>query len=130
RLDGRQTILYPDSDGFSVWRKIAIEAAVQGMPVKVSSLIENNATDEQRANGYDLADYLINEQSERNKINKNHDAYNAKLEMVLNDESLFAGFNLFLEEQKAIAMYNGSTESEAERICTRPENIRRVVLSL
>jgi hypothetical protein len=98
--------------------------------VKVSSLIENHTIDEQKANGYDLANYLIKQQSEINEVNKTYDAYNSKLEMVLSDESLLSGFNLFLEEQKAIAIYNGSTESEAERICTRPENLRRIVLSI
>ncbi len=44
--------------------------------------------------------------------------------------SLFNGFNLFLDEQKAIAIYNGESEAEAERICTRPENLRSLIMSV
>ncbi len=130
RLDGRRIVLYPDADGYNEWQGIALDAQRQGSTVKVSALIENHATDEQKENGYDLADYLINEQNERNELNELYDAYNSKLEKVLNDESLLNGFNLFLDEQKAIVIYNGSTETEAERICTRPENLRSVIMSI
>ncbi len=130
RLDGRQTILYPDADGFDQWQCVASEAQQQGLTVKVSSLIENFATDEQKQNQYDLADYLIEQQRETNELNEFYDAYNSKVDLILNDKSLWSGFNLFLDEQKAIAIYNGATESEAERICTRSENVRAVALSV
>jgi hypothetical protein len=130
RLGQRQIILYPDADGFDQWQSVTVDAQRQGLNVKVSNLIENHATDEQKTNGYDLADYLINQQVEINQTNDFIDRYNAKLETVLNDESLFNGFKLFLEEQKAIAIYNGLSEAEAERICTRSENVRSVVLSV
>jgi hypothetical protein len=129
KLAGRRIILYPDADDFELWQSIAREAQRQGLNVKASSLIENFATDEQKADGYDLADYLINQQKEINELNEVYDAYNSKLETVLNDESLKQDFNLILDEQKAIAIYNGSTEQEAERICTRPENLRRIILN-
>ncbi len=129
-LDNRQTILYPDADGFELWQSVAADAQRQGLNVKVSNLIESHATDEQKANGYDLADYLINQQSEINELNEVYDAYNSKVDLVLNDETLFNGFKLFLEEQKAIAIYNGLSELEAERICAQPENIRSVVMSV
>ncbi len=130
RLDGRQIILYPDADGFNLWQSIALDAQRQGLTVKVSNLIETHATDEQRANGYDLADYLINQQKEINERNEFIDRYNSKIEMVLNDESLRCDFETILNEQKAIAIYNSESEAEAERICTRPENVRNIVLSL
>jgi hypothetical protein len=130
RLGQRQIILYPDADGFDLWQGIASEARTQGLTVKVSSLIENHATDEQKANGYDLADYLINQQTEINQFNNFVDRYNAKLEMVLNDESLLTDFETILDERKAIAIYNGESETEAERICRQPENLRSVALSL
>ncbi len=129
RIGNRQIILYPDADGFELWQTIATDAQRQGLTVKVSNLIESHATDEHKANGYDLADYLINQQKEINELNQVYDAYNSKLEMVLNDESLKQDFNLILDEQKAIAIYNGSTEQEAERICTQPENLRRIILN-
>lgn len=130
RLDARQIILYPDADGFNEWQGIAINAQRQGSTVKVSNLIENHATDEQRTNGYDLADYLINQQREINAHNEFTDSYNSKLEMVLNDEKLKQDFETILAEQKAIAIYNGESETEAERICTQPENLRSVVMSI
>ncbi len=130
RLDGRQIILYPDADGFDQWQSVATDAQRQGLSVKASALIENFATDQQKQNQYDLADYLIEQQKEINELNEFYDAYNSKVDLVLNDESLWSGFNLFLDEQKAIAIYNGATETEAERICTRSENVRSVVMSI
>jgi hypothetical protein len=130
RLENRQIILYPDADGFELWQAIALDGKRQGLTIKVSSLIETQATDQQKESGYDLADYLINQQNEINELNEVYDAYNSKVELILNDESLFNGFNLFLEEQKAIAIYNGESESEAERICTHSENVRAVALSV
>jgi shikimate kinase len=130
RLDNRQIVLYPDADGFDQWQAVAADAQRQGLNVKVSALIENFATSEQKQNQYDLADYLIEQQKEINELNEVYDAYNSKVELILNDESLFNGFKLFLEEQKAIAIYNGATEPEAERICTRSENVRSVVMSI
>ena len=130
RLGKRQIVLYPDADGFEFWQAIALDGKRQGLTIKVSNLIENHATDEQKTNGYDLADYLINQQNEINQTNDFVNEYNAKLEKVLNDKSLLDGFNLFLEEQKAIAVYNGASETEAETIITRPENLRNVVMSI
>jgi hypothetical protein len=130
RLGQRQIVLYPDADGFDQWQAVALDAQRQGLNVKVSRLIEDFATDQQKQNQYDLADYLIEQQREINELNEFYDAYNSKVETILNDEFLFNGFKLFLEEQKAIAIYNGESESEAERICTRSENVRSVVMSV
>jgi hypothetical protein len=66
RLGNRQIILCPDADGFDQWQSVAADAQRQGLNVKVSALIENHATDEQRADGYDLADYLIAETKQKN----------------------------------------------------------------
>ncbi len=130
RLDNRQIILYPDADGFDQWQRVATDAQRQGLNVKTSALIENFATDQQKQNQYDLADYLIEQQREINELNEFYDAYNSKVELILNDESLFNGFNLFLEEQKAIAIYNGLSEAEAEQLFAQPGNVRAVALSV
>ncbi len=130
RLGNRQIILYPDADGFDQWQAVALDAQRQGSNVKVSRLIENHATTEQKANGYDLADYLIEQQNEINELNEVYDAYNSKLAAVLNDESLKQDFNSILEERKSILIIdNGLSDAEAERICTRPENVRRIILN-
>jgi hypothetical protein len=131
RLGTRQIILYPDADGFNLWQSIAADAQRQGLTIKVSNLIENHATDEQKANGYDLADYLINEQTEINQFNNFVDRYNSKLETVLNDERLKRDFETILNEQKSILIINGGlSEGEAERICRQPENLRSVAWSV
>jgi hypothetical protein len=130
RLDNREIILYPDADGFDQWKAVATDAQRQGVNVKVSSLIENFATNQQKQNQYDLADYLINQQDEINEINELTDSYNSKLETVLSDESLKRDFETILDEQKAIAVYNGLSELEAETLCAQPENVRNVALSV
>jgi hypothetical protein len=128
RLGNRQIILYPDADGFDQWQTVATDAARQGVNVKTSRLIENFATDEQKTNQYDLADFLIAQQNEINEFNELTNAYNSKLETIRLCEQLFADFETILDEQKAIAIYNGLSELEAERICTQPENVRSVVM--
>ncbi len=130
RLDNRQIILYPDADGFDQWQAIADNAQRQGLNVKASALIENFATDRQKENQYDLADYLIEQQKEINEFNGFTDSYNCKVEMILKCKQLFTDFETILDEQKAIAVYNGEAETEAERICTQPGNVRSVALSV
>ncbi len=86
RFGTRRIILYPDADGFDLWQKVAAEARIKNLNVVVSDLIEKHATDQEKADGFDLADYLINQQAEINELNEITDSYNAKLEMVLNDD--------------------------------------------
>ncbi|MBA4183187.1 MAG: hypothetical protein H0X49_04155 [Acidobacteria bacterium] len=131
RLGQRQIILYPDADGFNLWQGIASEARTQGLTIKVSSLIETHATDEQKESGFDLADYLINQQIEINQFNTFVDRYNAKLKTVLDDKSLMRDFETILDERISIIEIEGNlSRIEAETIATAPENIRRVVLKL
>jgi hypothetical protein len=131
RLGNRQIILYPDADGFNQWQTIATDARRLGLDVKVSDLIETHATIEQKTDGYDLADYLIERQIERKQTNDFIDRYNANLGTVLNDESLFTDFNSILDEQKAILMIDGElSEIEAETQITKVENFRNIVLSI
>lgn len=131
RLGNRQIILYPDADGFALWQKIALEARLQGSTVKVSSLVENHATIEQKANGYDLADYLINQQIEINRANEYIDSYNAKLDNVLSNENLFNDFQTIVEERISIFEIDGNlSRIEAEKVATMPENIRQIVTGL
>jgi Domain of unknown function (DUF6371) len=66
-LKDRKIILYPDAGKdnkgngtpFEKWTDKAEILALSGFDVTVSTIIENVATQEQRAKGYDLADYLI-----------------------------------------------------------------------
>ena len=58
-------ILYPDTDTNSVafhkWSKIADEARKMGFNISVSTLLERICTPEQKAKGYDLGDFIIDE---------------------------------------------------------------------
>ena len=56
-LKGRTVILYPDAGMFNKWSKKA-KVLSSICNVSVSSLVEDSATDGERKNGFDLADYL------------------------------------------------------------------------
>jgi hypothetical protein len=131
RFKQRHIILYPDADGFAEWREIARNIQMQGMNVKVSTLIKDYAADEQKEEGYDLADYLINEQKEINRYNLFAQGYNSAVDEILNDDRLMQEFETILEEQKAFLVIDAAlSEAEAEcKICDF-NNVRQVVLSL
>ncbi len=65
-LKGRNVTLWPDAGlpdangktAFQLWSDKAAELNKAGYLVTVSNLIESAATDDERANGFDLADYL------------------------------------------------------------------------
>lgn len=60
-LVNRQVILFPDLGAYEKWQTKAdkIRAAYPESDVTVSDYLENVATDEDRAAGFDLADYLM-----------------------------------------------------------------------
>ena len=62
-LRGRRIELFPDlsKDGsaFDRWNRIAGELLAQGFQITVSTYLEDNATEEERAAGADLADFLL-----------------------------------------------------------------------
>jgi len=62
-LKGWDIILFPDTstDGsaFALWSKIADEANRQGLNVIVFDKLEKECTEEEKENGFDIADYLI-----------------------------------------------------------------------
>lgn len=68
-LRGRVVMLFPDlsKDGkaFAQWSRIADQMNAVGYQIKVSTLLEQGATDEQRTKGLDLADFLLIPAKER-----------------------------------------------------------------
>lgn len=62
-LKGRNIILFPDtslnSKAFDLWSKIADKANRNGLNVVVSDLLESVCTDEEKEQGFDIADYLV-----------------------------------------------------------------------
>jgi Domain of unknown function (DUF6371) len=57
-LKGRNVILYPDLKGFDTWSKKAKELS-HITSFNVSDLLERNATEADKQQGFDLADYLL-----------------------------------------------------------------------
>jgi len=57
-LTGRKVTLFPDAGKFDKWREKA-KILQAFCTVSVSSLIEQQANASERANGFDLSDYLI-----------------------------------------------------------------------
>jgi hypothetical protein len=58
-LKGRDVVLYPDAGMFDKWNKKAEALRIICKSVSVSSLIEDNASEDERKAGFDLADYLV-----------------------------------------------------------------------
>ncbi len=58
-LIGRRVILWPDLKCFDKWKEKADKLCRAGITVTVSDLLEKNATDAQREQGCDIADYVI-----------------------------------------------------------------------
>lgn len=88
----RKIILYPDADGFERWSDIAFKARQAGKDVTVSELIERYATETQKQDGCDLADYLLREQ-----------------------RAALQDFEELIQERLAIMIFDGNlTEEEAK----------------
>jgi len=63
-LQGRRIILFPDLGAFDEWRKKA-----EGLPgVRVSDVLEQRASEEDRAAGLDVADYLLREHLDNTQL--------------------------------------------------------------
>lgn len=81
-LEGRNIILYPDLGKFDLWSEKATQLQSICASVKISSFLEENAIEEDRKSGYDIADYLVNFQ-------------------VTNSELLFEAISCSLSESKS-----------------------------
>ena len=56
-LRGRKVIAFPDADGYRQWSEKL--AAIEGLTITVSDVLEKNATDRDRRDHIDIADWLI-----------------------------------------------------------------------
>ena len=127
-LANRKVILFPDTNAFDDWTEKAKQTRSIVPSLKVSDYLEKLLTDEQKAKGYDIADFLI-EQRQREVLDREH--YNAKVDAIKADENLAKEFEFLIEERIAIMIFDGGlSESEAERLIYLPENIQPLVLSL
>lgn len=109
--------------------------------MQVSSLIESRGTSVEKAKGYDLADYLIEQANNTNRLNKIIDRINEsfdfqdqlriEFEWLEYDESLKTDFPTILDERISILEINGNLpRNAAERFAMSPENIRQMVQNL
>lgn len=62
-LQGREVILVPDLNATEEWRKRMVIFDELGIKATLFDKLEQMATDEERAQGLDIADYLIAEQT-------------------------------------------------------------------
>ncbi|KAA6333480.1 hypothetical protein EZS27_018106 [termite gut metagenome] len=58
-LRDRKVVLFPDINAFEDWKMKAKQLKAKDIQVELFSYLEAHATDEQRRNGYDIADFLI-----------------------------------------------------------------------
>jgi hypothetical protein len=58
-LRGRKVVLFPDINAYEDWEMKARQLKAKHIQVEVSFYLEEHATDEQRRNGYDIVDFLI-----------------------------------------------------------------------
>lgn len=131
RLERRTIILYPDADAFENWRKVADETKAVGINIKVSSIIETAATDTDKANGNDLADYLVEQQRQKTKPESKTYTTEQLLDKIFNDKKLSAEFEVIFEERIAInEIVFGATAEEAEDLATKPESLQRIIESV
>ena len=56
-LKGRRVIAFPDVDGYQEWKEKL--SKIEGLTITVSDVLEKNATDKERLNHIDIADWLI-----------------------------------------------------------------------
>ena len=77
-LKGRTVIMFPDVDGFEYWTSKAKEVESIGCKVIVSDLLEKNATEEDRVNKIDLADWLIRYLSDGTVTNAGYEVSEAE----------------------------------------------------
>lgn len=69
-LAGRNVVLYPDLGAYDEWeRKVRELSKIAN--VSISSLLERNATTEERKEGLDIADYLIAELRRKGELEQN-----------------------------------------------------------
>lgn len=130
-LEGKKVLLYPDADAYTFWQEKTAQAQRNGLDVRISKLIETHSTEFEKKEGFDLADYLIGEQTAINEYNNFADSYNAKVDEVLRSEQMQEEFQTIIDEQKSILIIGGGlAEAQAETFVCNNDNLRQTVLNL
>lgn len=113
--NGRKLILFPDANGFDKWKAIALEARKASIAITVSDLLERHATEAEKRNGLDLADYLIAEQRKRNNP-AIRDAFQKLIESRL--DKMRTDYGMSIDEAEAEIVASGYY-SDAIRFVTQ-----------
>ena len=89
-LQGRKVVLYPDLGAFEKWSLKATEIQNQcNCKISVSTLLEDVASDTDRDNGFDIADFIIKQLISKETADEIHGRFSPGLEsMVQQNNSL------------------------------------------
>jgi type I restriction enzyme R subunit len=83
-LKNRNVFLYPDLGAFEKWSLKAEELQEQyNCKITVSKLLEDEATDTDRTNGLDIADYIITELTTKKTTPKIQNSFSPTLEKMI-----------------------------------------------
>lgn len=98
-LKGRNVILFPDLGGYDKWCVKADEIKLfVECEIKVSTILEDIATEEQRAKGLDIADYMIDELKTKTNQTQIQSRFSHELEIMIQENNavlvLINGLNL------------------------------------
>lgn len=63
----RKIVFYPDLGAFEKWNQNAHDLNLLGYDIKTSNLLEENATSNDKSEGFDIADYFIKNRLKRNE---------------------------------------------------------------
>lgn len=69
-LKNRQVLLFPDLGATDYWRGKMEMMQRLGIEVSLFDFMENNATDEERKAGYDIADYLLKAETKESVLSR------------------------------------------------------------
>jgi len=85
-LIGRNVILFPDLGGYDKWciKADEIKLFVE-CEIKVSTILEDIATEEQKAKGLDIADYMIDELKTKTNQTQIHNRFTPELQSMIKE---------------------------------------------
>ncbi|KAA6307649.1 hypothetical protein EZS27_040680 [termite gut metagenome] len=69
-LKGRKVVLFPDINAFEDWEMKAKQLKAKDIQVELFPYLEEHATEEQKRNGYDIADFLIQSKPKESVLDK------------------------------------------------------------
>ena len=85
-LKGRDVMLYPDLGAFEKWSLKATEIKKQcNCKVSISTILEDEATDTDRINGLDIADYIIAELKSKKTVSEIQCFFSPTLQIMIDE---------------------------------------------